>query len=572
MNLLTLPFILMFACSSNPDTVQVQPPNTETVQTGTNTINTQSAAPVQPVLKQGTGEMGKNMDQGQKHPPLPADNPAWEWDAQSFVPDFGWYGEHNWTDVRMRVVGHMAMAYRDLARVHILQDDWSRAIEVYQDMIETLNSIDTAASKFADEIRMVLLQSAKRDVQILQALHTSSPFPKVPADSLMHWRIEYWNLIQTSSPYDEQQIVLIQQEIKRRFANPAVSPIDEFDNFTDRHKLRTELFEAYTQSLDPLLPADFRWGYWRPAEIQRQANALMMALETLKENYTEPNLTMMTVSEGWWVSANSPLLQGPLYERLTTLHNQDAKFTPSYFSHRLRDQVLDLSPEQLGRLPTGDSIIDVGGQPGPMGIGTLMKLDVSDTEHNEWLTSYGTRLSNLIETSPDEAVTLCQEAIEKLDAYGHGSRFYNVKQFRNACTRQLARIGHYQQALSVFNDSFPLHHQDWACPNREGLLLVIVGRLEVANGDVASGIATLQRSIQSSKDFLEKADQAQAGEITTPKPPMMGGHVGGPPNGKRPVPNNGTGLNNSTGGVPPVHSPHRAGTVPGEQKTNPRAR
>ena len=65
--------------------------------------------------------MGQNMDQGQQHPPLPADNPAWDWDAQSFVPDFGWYGEHSWTDVRMRVVGHMSMGYRDLARIHILQ-------------------------------------------------------------------------------------------------------------------------------------------------------------------------------------------------------------------------------------------------------------------------------------------------------------------------------------------------------------------------------------------------------------------------------------------------------------------
>ena len=33
-----------------------------------------------------------------------------------------------------------------------------------------------------------------------------------------------------------------------------------------------------------------------------------------------------------------------------------------------------------------------------------------------------------IQSNPKEAVSLCQEAIEKLDAYDHGSRFYNVKQ------------------------------------------------------------------------------------------------------------------------------------------------
>ena len=70
-------------------------------------------------------------------------------------------------------------------------------------------------------------------------------------------------------------------------------------------------------------------------------------------------------------------------------------------------RVLDLSPEQLGRLPTGDSIIDVGGQPGPMGIGTLMKLDVSDAEHNTWLISYGTRLSKIIDANPKNAVDVC---------------------------------------------------------------------------------------------------------------------------------------------------------------------
>lgn len=562
MNLFFTSLILMFACSSSVE--PVEPSSKPKQSTGTPTASIPQVQSVKPVLQPKTGQMGQNMDRGQKHPPLPADNPAWDWDAQSFVPDFGWYGEHSWTDVRMRVVGHMAMAYRDLARVYILQEDWDRAIQVYQTMIRTLQSIDTASSKFADEIRLVLLRSAERDTEILQALHTDGPFPEVSPDSLMHWRIEYWKLVQTSAPYDQQKITQIQQDITQRFATSSVSPIDEFDNFTDRHKLRTELFEAYTHSLDPLLPADLRWGYWRPEEIQRQATALLMALETLKKDYTEPKLGMMTVSEDWWVPAGSPLLQGSLYDRLTVLHNQDATFTPSYFSHRLRDQVLDLSPEQLGRLPTGDSIIDVGGQPGPMGIGTLMKLDVSDTEHNTWLTSYGTRLSNIIETDPKNAVDICQEAIEKLDAYDHGSRFYNVKQFRNACTRQLARLGHYEEALSVFSGSFPLHHQDWACPNREGLLLVIVGRLEASSGNVDAGITTLLRSIESSKDFLQKSEQAEQGLITTPKPPMMGGPMG--------TPKNGTGPNTfkrSKAGAPPVHNPHKADTAPGQQKTNP---
>ena len=92
----------------------------------------------------------------------------------------------------MRVVGHMAMAYRDLARVHILQTKWDSAIQTYQEMIQTLKEIDTTTSKFADEIRLVLLQSAERDKAILQALSSNSKFPNLPKDSLMHWRIEYF--------------------------------------------------------------------------------------------------------------------------------------------------------------------------------------------------------------------------------------------------------------------------------------------------------------------------------------------------------------------------------------------
>ena len=517
------------------------------------------------------------MDQGQKHPPLPADNPAWDWDAQSFVPDFGWYGEHSWTDVRMRVVGHMAMAYRDLARVQLLNEDWSSAINSYTEMIQSLQSIDTASSKFAEQIRQVLLKSAQRDIQIIRALHTGSSFPEVSAESLMHWRIEYWKLVQTQS-HNLETINTIQQEIKTRFANPNVSAIDDFDNFTDRHNLRTELFEAYTQSLDPLLPADLRWGYWRPAEIQRQANALLMSLERLKQEYEEPSSTLLPVPETWWIAENSTALSGVFYEKLSELHTQNPMFTPSYYSHRLRDSQLDLSPDQLGRLPTGDSIIDVGGQPGPMGIGTLMKLDVSDPEHNAWLTDYGERLSKIIKTNPTEAVTLCKEAVATLDAYTHGSRFYNVKQFRNACTRQLARLGHYEEALNIFNDSFPLHHQDWACPNREGLLLVIVGRLEFSAGQFDTGIQTLRRSIDASKAFLENVNQAEQGSLTTPKPPMMSG-MGGPPNGS-PLkngppgqpPHGGNNIRNPKAGAPPAHTPHKAGSGQGPQKTNPPAR
>ena len=83
----------------------------------------------------------KNLDEGQKHPPIPADNPMWEWDAQNFVPDFGWFGEHSWADVRMRVAGHLSAAGRDLARVKASQEEWMPASLSYKKLHKQLKAI-----------------------------------------------------------------------------------------------------------------------------------------------------------------------------------------------------------------------------------------------------------------------------------------------------------------------------------------------------------------------------------------------------------------------------------------------
>ena len=569
-SLLTILFV--WACSGDQPTL---PPETESDSTGStlpqpSDIQTQpKQQTVQPVFEQ-KGQQGTNMDQGQKHPPLPADNPAWEWDAQSFVPDFGWYGEHSWADVRMRVVGHLAMAYRDLIRVHILNLNWDKASNTMQEMVQNLERIDTKTSKHAEDIRSILLNSAKRDLIILGALQGKNDFPTTSPDTLIHWRIKYWKLAQQNKPASLQEIENCQRGLVKRFSTTTVSAIDDFDNFTDRHKLRSELFEAYVQSLDPLLPSDLRWGYWRPSEIKRQAAALWMAFETLKLTYEGPQTSNLPMGSEWWLAESNPILQQAFHKTLTGLHTQNPIFTPSFFSNRLRDQQLDLSVEQLGRLPTGDSIIDVGGQPGPMGIGTLMKLDVSDPEHKKWLENYALKLNRTISSTPTKSVNICSEAIQTLNAYSHGSRFYNVKQFRNACTRQLARLGHYTEALTIFKQSFPLHHQDWACPNREGLLLVLMGRLEFLSGDDSTGITTLEQSIAASLQFLNQVEQAEDGTITTPKPPMMKmigptkpnvqGHQHNPT--QRPMnpphPQNGS----SKGATPPNHTPHKSDSVP----------
>ena len=98
---------LIFACSQSPEPLNDEPVTRE------------------------------NLDQGQKHPPLPANNPVWNWDAKGFVPDFGWYGEHSWIDVRMRVAGHLSAAGRDKARLYATQSKWGDAATTYQMLAKT---------------------------------------------------------------------------------------------------------------------------------------------------------------------------------------------------------------------------------------------------------------------------------------------------------------------------------------------------------------------------------------------------------------------------------------------------
>ena len=107
------------------------------------------------------------LDQGQKHPPLPADNPVWSWDAKGFVPDFGWFGEHSWMDVRMRVAGHLSAAGRDKARIHAAKKDWSSAAKAYDELGMILAEIPTASSGTSKEINALLVLAAKRDAKTL---------------------------------------------------------------------------------------------------------------------------------------------------------------------------------------------------------------------------------------------------------------------------------------------------------------------------------------------------------------------------------------------------------------------
>ncbi len=158
----------------------------------------------------------------------------------------------------------------------------------------------------------------------------------------------------------------------------------------------------------------------------------------------------------------------------------------------------------LGALPTGDSYVDTAGEPGPKGIGRLARLDVDDPVHRAWLERWAERLNNALAVDPAQVPPLVEQLVSELDAHGHGSRYYNIKAARNEAVRVLARAGAHERAVEVLRRAFPLHHQDWVCPNREGILRGLEGRLWLASGDTERAAAALDDAVVVGEAWLEQ--------------------------------------------------------------------
>ncbi|MFZ5481404.1 MAG: hypothetical protein ACOZNI_31880 [Myxococcota bacterium] len=179
--------------------------------------------------------------------------------------------------------------------------------------------------------------------------------------------------------------------------------------------------------------------------------------------------------------------------------------------------------EGLGALPTGDSYVDVAGFPGPKGIGKLEKLSLDDPEWRRRLEVEATALGG-----GADAVGALRALVADVAAKGWGSTYYNVKQIRNEGVRVLANRGDFAGALAILRDSWPLHAQDWACPNREGILRGIEGRLLLAKGDLDEAERVLAVAREASLRFVRHTEaREQAGPVGPP--PGPNGPPGPPP-------------------------------------------
>ena len=443
----------------------------------------------------GPGAM--DLDQGQQHPPIPETDPAREnWDAGGFVSEYFWYGEKSWADVRMRLAGHLSVIGRDRARLAASQGDLEAAARLYQELATALDELEVAAEGHSADVLSHLQAAAQRDQALLEWLDSDGLTPPLTRSSgLDGIRQEVLSLErqrdQGASPRDLQTAALELQEALIPYLKDRPDlAIDHFEDFDSRHRLRAQLFEARMDSLSPAAFGD-PWGYWEADEVARQASMLGLRLQELG-------------GESW--------------------------------SERTADHLTPLPPlftvDGLGWLPTGDTLIDVAAQPGPMAIGTLMKLGIDDPEHRPWLVSSVERLNQALETDPGTVPALIDTLVSELNQYNHGSRYYNIKQVRNEGVRVLARAGHYELARQVLRTNYPLHHHDWAVPNRAGILEAIEGRLLAQAGATEEAQAMLERAWRTSLEFIQLTQQAEAagpGKGPGARPPAVGNAHGPPP-------------------------------------------
>ncbi|HCH66685.1 MAG: hypothetical protein CL927_04050 [Deltaproteobacteria bacterium] len=418
------------------------------------------------------------LDQGQKSPPLPPELEIWDWDAGGFVGDPIWYGEHDWDGVRMRLMGHLAWLGRERARLVSRRGELDAArSEIVQAQRDLQRAAPRRRNGVAASLHRTLVHAMARDVAIFDSLR-GTPVPI--AD-------------------DAAAVIgsaIVRQDPSRLLARlesaPPALDIDEFQNFDERHKLRVKQWAAWGTIGDPigLVP---NWGYFNRRVWLRIHRGLVDRSQAIQAT-TSPKATLVALA------TTAP------------------------------EEAVPIEVDDLASLPTGDSLIDTVAAPGPRAIGRLWMMGDDDGAYMDWLAVLAEQLSGLADADPSGVVTAIRTAVAALNQHTHGSRFYNVKQLRNAGVRVLASRGHHAEAAKLLADQRPLHNQDWACPNRAGILRSLEARTAMASGDLESAAAALEEASNLARTFLKNVAQAEQTPGHGLKPPGFGP----PPPGARP--------------------------------------
>jgi len=205
--------------------------------------------------------VGIEAQAGEKHPPIPANDPMWKNVNPDFKPVPMAYGEERWDDVSMRVMGHLAQATRDLARLDWQAGNQSEAIAHYRDLSTRLGALKLDEPGTSRTVRTLHVKAANHHAAVLSkqaGLEVNAPQHLGP-NSKMRWEKARGDTPQSSG--------------NRPWAG---LQIDGFKDFRDRHALRLRMIEYWLDGVDPTAFSD-PWGYWRPSVADAVADGKPVA-------------------------------------------------------------------------------------------------------------------------------------------------------------------------------------------------------------------------------------------------------------------------------------------------------
>jgi hypothetical protein len=401
------------------------PANPPPVATATPTKPTAPAPPNGPELPIAAAAGGR----------FAADDATWT-AADSFRRTPREYGEPSWDHVRGRVVAHLAITGRDLARRSGARGDWEACAATY-----TAAAADTRGVPLADaevaEFRDLLAADLDRDAALCAALAAGKAPPEV-GGGLAMWRARTLALGQRAAGGEDvrSEASRFAAALKAQ-ASEGFSPPPPAASAGPAEKTMW-LARAWGDTVDPLVMTD-PWGPWTLAEPRRQAAGLVATLDAMAGGETK------------------------------SLHMRPAA--------SLRQEATDWTGAEFSRPALRDAWGDVGGFAMPH---LLPQLEIDAAAWSATNQTLAARWSTMREGEVPRAV---RGAVARLEGHAEGIRWFEAQALQNAAIRQLARQGHFLEALDVLREQSPARGIDWFCPDRAGVLLGLEGRLRLVSGD-----------------------------------------------------------------------------------------
>lgn len=394
------------------------------------------------------------------------DDPAWA-AADGYRRTPAEYGQPDWDHVRLVAVTHLAITGRDLARLDASRGAYKACAQAYEAAAARIGAVPLAGEAVTP-VRDVLVAGLRRDAALCAGLDSRS-VPAPEGTGLAAFRRRYLALAlrveKGADGREEARTMAAEVDAAARSLGAApdagASPADK----------ALWLVRAWDDTVDPLVVSD-PFGAWTIAERERQAAALAAALEAIGGGETKALAVRVAAS----------------------LEPPRASWTGAEFS----------------AVPLLDPWIDVGGFAAPF---VVPQPEYGDAA--AWV-EQGERLARRWDSMREGEVPRAVRAeVAKLVERPEGERYFQALGLQNGAIRQLAREGHYFEALLVLSEQAPPAGLDWFGPDRPAALMGLEGRLRLLSGD-REARKKLEAALAESESFLafvamrEELDAAEA--------------------------------------------------------------